>query len=62
MYDQVQGPHRTVAEIARERGVDPAEAMIDLALEKDFDRFFVHPVANENQDDALELMRTRARW
>jgi N-acyl-D-aspartate/D-glutamate deacylase len=57
LYDQVQGPHRTVAEIAKERGVDPAEAMIDLALEKNFDRFFVHPVANEMQDDVLEMMR-----
>ena len=50
-------PHRSVAEIARERGVDPAEAMIDLALEKDLDRFFFHPIANENQDNALEMMR-----
>ncbi len=57
LYDTVVGPHRTVAEIARERGVDPAEAMIDLALEKDLDRFFVHPVANEDQDTVLEMMR-----
>ncbi len=57
VYDTVAGPHRTVAEVARERGVDPAEAMIDLALEKDLDRFFVHPVANEMQDDVLEMMR-----
>ena len=57
LYDTVAGPHRTVAEIARERGVDPAEAMIDLALEKDLDRFFVHPVANEDQDTVLEMMR-----
>jgi N-acyl-D-aspartate/D-glutamate deacylase len=57
VYDTVEGPHRTVAEIARERGVDPAEAMIDLALEKDLDRFFVHPVANEQQDTVLEMMR-----
>jgi N-acyl-D-amino-acid deacylase len=57
VYDRVEGPHRTVAEIARERGVDPAQAMIDLALEKDLERFFVHPVANEMQDDVLEMMR-----
>jgi len=57
LYDTVAGPHRTVADIARERGVDPAEAMIDLALEKDLDRFFVHPVANEDQDTVLEMMR-----
>ena len=57
LYDRVQGPHRTIAEIAMERGVDPAEAMIDLALERDLDRFFIHPVANERQDTVLEMMR-----
>jgi N-acyl-D-aspartate/D-glutamate deacylase len=57
LYDKVQGPHRTIAEIARERGVAPAEAMIDLALERDFDCFFIHPVANELQDSVLEMMR-----
>src|SRR5205809_6003472 len=57
LFDTVSGPHRTVAEIARERGVDPAEAMIDLALERDLERFFVHPVANEDQDAVLEMMR-----
>jgi N-acyl-D-aspartate/D-glutamate deacylase len=57
LYDQVQGPHRTLDEIARERGVDPAEALIDLALERDLERFFIHPVANERQDTVLEMMR-----
>jgi len=57
LYDQVHGPHRTIDEIARERDVDPAEAMIDLALERDLDRFFIHPVANERQDTVLEMMR-----
>jgi N-acyl-D-aspartate/D-glutamate deacylase len=57
VYDTVAGPHRTVAEIAQERGVDPAAAMIDLALEKDLERLFIHPVANEMQDDVLEMMR-----
>jgi N-acyl-D-aspartate/D-glutamate deacylase len=31
--------------------------MIDLALEKDLDLFFLQPVANEDQDIALALMR-----
>jgi N-acyl-D-amino-acid deacylase len=57
VFDTVEGPHRTVAEVARERGQHPAETMIDLALEKDLDVFFLQPVANENQDYALELMR-----
>ena len=36
---------------ARARPAIPAEAMIDLALEKDLDRFFLQPIANEDQDD-----------
>jgi N-acyl-D-aspartate/D-glutamate deacylase len=57
VFDTVEGPHRTVADIARERGQHPAETMIDLALEKDLERFFLQPLANEDQDYALELMR-----
>src|SRR5262245_19431398 len=57
VFDTVYGPHRTVAEVARERGQHPAETMIDLALAKDLDLFFLQPIANENQDWALELMR-----
>src|SRR5262245_38717055 len=57
VFDTVQGPHRTVTEVARERGQHPAETMIDLALERGLDLFFLQPVANEDQDYALELMR-----
>jgi N-acyl-D-amino-acid deacylase len=57
LYDTVEGPHPTIADIAAQRGVDPAEAMIDLALEKHLDRFFVHPVANERQEAVLEMMQ-----
>jgi len=57
LFDSVDGPRRSVAEVARERGLDPVEAMIDLALEKDLERFFLQPIANENQDHALELMQ-----
>jgi N-acyl-D-aspartate/D-glutamate deacylase len=51
------GPHRSLAEIARERGVDPVEAMIDLALESDFDRCFLQPIANEHPDAVLDLIK-----
>jgi len=57
VFDTVEGPHRSVAEIARERGVDPVEALIDLAVERDLELFFLQPVANEDQDHALELMK-----
>jgi N-acyl-D-aspartate/D-glutamate deacylase len=57
VFDTVEGPHRSVAEVARARGTHPAETMIDLALERDLDLFFLQPIANEDQDVALELMR-----
>jgi N-acyl-D-aspartate/D-glutamate deacylase len=57
VFDSVEGPHRTVAEVARDRNQHPAETMIDLALEKNLDLFFLQPIANEDQDYALELMR-----
>ena len=57
VMDRIPRPHRSVAAIATERGVTPAEAMIEVALEHDLKVFFRQPFANENQDDALELMK-----
>ena len=57
VMDRVERPHRSVADVAHARGVSPAEAMIDLALEHDLSLFFRQPLANENQDDALALMK-----
>ena len=51
------GPHRSIAQIARERGLDPVAAIIELALEKDLDQFFLQPIVNEDQDHVLEMMR-----
>ena len=57
VMDRIERPHKSMADIARARGVAPAEAMIDLALEHDLSLFFRQPLANENQDDALALMK-----
>ncbi|HUF91682.1 MAG TPA: amidohydrolase family protein [Candidatus Limnocylindria bacterium] len=57
VMETAEGPHRSVAEVARQRGCGPVEAMIDLALEKDLDLFFLQPIANESQEDALELIK-----
>jgi N-acyl-D-aspartate/D-glutamate deacylase len=51
------GPHRSIADIARQRGVDPVEALIEVALERDLKAFFVQPLFNENFDDVLEMMK-----
>lgn len=55
--DRSMPPWRSVAQVAAERGVDPAECMIDLAVESDFEQFFLQPILNGDQDVVLEIMR-----
>lgn len=55
--DSVEGPNKTINEIARERGLDPVDTMIDLALENNMKAFFRQPLINENQDHVLEMMK-----
>ena len=50
-------PNPTVADEARRRGVDPVEAMIDIALEHDLDVFFLQLVTPQDPDRLVELMR-----
>ena len=57
LMEDPTGPHRSVAELARARGLDPVEAIIQLAVERDLRCFFVQPLFNENLDDVLEMMR-----
>src|SRR5690606_4222856 len=47
----------TVADMARERNMDPVELMIDLALAKDFDQFFIQPFVNELEDEVLQMLK-----
>jgi N-acyl-D-aspartate/D-glutamate deacylase len=53
----MRGPHKTMAELARQKNTHPVELMIDMALERDLKFFMIFPVANESQSDALELMK-----
>jgi N-acyl-D-aspartate/D-glutamate deacylase len=57
VMDSGMPPYRTVAELAREMRKDPTEVVMDLALEKEMKQFFLQPIANENQDHALELIK-----
>ena len=57
LMDSMSSNQRRMSDVARERGVHPAEAMIDIALEHDLKVFFRQPIANENQDDVLEMMK-----
>ncbi|MBT3369972.1 MAG: amidohydrolase family protein [Rhodospirillaceae bacterium] len=57
LMNSVEGPNPSMTEVARQRGVSEVEAMIDIALERDFKVFFRQPIANEDQDQALEMMQ-----
>ena len=56
MADMAQD-HPSMAELAARRGVHPVELMIDLSLEHDFDIYFRQPIANEDQNHVLEMMK-----
>ncbi|MDE0055651.1 MAG: amidohydrolase family protein, partial [Gammaproteobacteria bacterium] len=47
---------RRMSEVAAERGVPPAELMINLGLESDFKVFFRKPLNNDVDDHVLEMM------
>ena len=57
VMDSPLPPWRSVADIAAERGMDPAECMIDLAVQSDFGQFFLQPILNGDQDVVLEILR-----
>jgi N-acyl-D-aspartate/D-glutamate deacylase len=57
IMDQPVPPNATVAERAEQLGKDPVELMIDLALETNFEQFFVQAIANRDPEHLLAIMR-----
>ncbi len=57
VFRQPVPPNPTVADLARERGVDPVELMIDLALETNFEQFFVQPLTHSEPEDLKAVMK-----
>jgi N-acyl-D-aspartate/D-glutamate deacylase len=53
----VYPPNPTIEDEAVRRGVDPVEAMIDIALERDFDVFFIQELVSQDEDRLLRIMR-----
>jgi N-acyl-D-aspartate/D-glutamate deacylase len=53
IYDRGLPPHPTVRELADGRGVSPARAMIDLAVESDFEQLFIQPSLYPQDPDVL---------
>jgi N-acyl-D-aspartate/D-glutamate deacylase len=58
VYERGLPPNPTIAEVARARGVSPAAAMIDLALESDFEVLFIQPsLYPQDETVLLEVLR-----
>src|SRR5579862_1048425 len=57
VMDKATPPWRSVQEISDEANKDPVDCFIELALAKNLKQFFLQPLANENQDHVLEMMR-----
>ena len=58
IMDSAYLPNPSVGQVARQRGVDPVELMIDVALERDFDAFFIQFLTHQTDERALvELLK-----
>jgi N-acyl-D-aspartate/D-glutamate deacylase len=53
VYDRGLPPNPTVGEVGEQRGVSPALAMIELALESDFEQLFIQPSLYPQDPDVL---------
>ena len=47
----------SMGELATQKGVDPVELMIDMAVERDMKMFWRSPLANEHQEDVIEMIK-----
>lgn len=56
-YDHTLPPFRSISDVAKERGVEPIDAFIDLALEHNLKLFFIQPSFNDDQDYVLAHIR-----
>jgi len=57
VLDRPVPPNPSVAELARQRGVDPVELIIDLALETDFHQFFIQTFSPFDYDVVKAAMK-----
>jgi N-acyl-D-amino-acid deacylase len=56
IYSSPLPPHRSVGEVARERGCEPVELMIDLALDTELGQFFFQPVFDQDDSEILPAL------
>jgi len=51
------GPNPSLADLARTRGTNPVDLMIDLSLAADFEQYFTQPFANQDEDAVETILR-----
>lgn len=56
IVDSPEGPWRSVAEVAVERGTTPVDVMIDLSLESNFEQLFAHAFANRDREQSRQML------
>lgn len=54
-YDRVLPPYPSIGDIARQRGQEPIETVIDLALDRHLKMFFINP-SNSDNDEFLRAL------
>jgi N-acyl-D-amino-acid deacylase len=57
LYDKPLPPYQSLAELAQVRGVHPVEVLMDEALARDLDTFFVQPLTGLDPEPLLAAMR-----
>jgi len=57
LYDKPLPPFASLAELAQTRGVHPIDVLIDEALARDLDAFFIQPVTSRDPDALVAMMR-----
>ena len=57
LMDEPSGGEKRMDELAAARGVSPVELFIDLALESDLKCLFRQPIANEIDEEVINLIR-----
>lgn len=58
LLDEPSGGTKRMDELAQQRGMSPVELMIDLAVESDFKVMFRQPIANELDEEVIDLINT----
>ena len=55
--DDMQYDKPSMAQLAAEKRIHPVELMIDMALERDLKIFFRSPIANEDMNEVIKLIK-----